>query len=121
MKKIHVFAVALMLGAAAVLGVLAATRTVGLGSARAGSPQVTNASVTARKHRLDRVEAALKRALRDRPPALPSVPAVARRAAGRGSAPHIVYQRPAPIVVVKHNPHHDDGREHESEGGAESD
>ena len=118
MKKIHVLAVALTLGTAAVFGVIAATRTVGLGPARSSAAQVTTTSLAARAHRLDKLEVALRRALRKRPPPLPAVPAV-RQAPPAVSAPRLVYQRPPPIVVVKHRAGHDDS-EHES-GGAESD
>jgi hypothetical protein len=115
MKRIHVLAVALTLGAAAVFGVLAATRTVGLGAARSSTAPLPSTAITARAHRLDRVEASLKRALRDRPPALPSMPAVTRRLATVAAVPRVVYRRPAPIVVVKHRTGHDDSG-HESEG-----
>jgi len=120
MKKIHVLAVALTLGTAAVFGVLAATRTVGLGTAHSSPTPVKTAPVAARAHRLDRIEASLRRALRNRPPALPPVPVVRRAPAAVAAAPRIVYQRPAPIVVVKHRAGGDDS-EHESEGGGGSD
>jgi hypothetical protein len=120
MKKIHVLVVALTLATAAVFGVLAATRTVGLGGTHSSAAPVTTTSIAARAHRLDRVQASLKRALRNRPPALPPVPVVRRRPAAVATAPRIVYQRPAPIVVVKHRAGGDDS-EHESEGGESDD
>jgi hypothetical protein len=115
MKKAHIVAIALLLGLAAMLGVLAASRTVGVGaSSRA---QVTTSSVTARVRRLNKVELALRRALRDRPPALPRVPASTH---GVVAAPRVVYRRPAPIVVIKHSAHHDDsGGEREAQGGGD--
>ena len=115
MKKTHLVAVALLLGLAAMLGVLAASRTVGVGaSSRA---QVTTSSVTARVRRLNKVELALRRALRDRPPALPPVPASTH---GVVAAPRVVYRRPAPIVVIKHSARHDDsGDEREAQGGGD--
>ena len=94
MKKIHVVAVALLLAVAAVLGVLAASRTAGVGAV--SHLPVSSASVAARVQRLDRVELALRKALRDRPPALPRVPAAQGQATSR---PQVVYRRPAPIVV----------------------
>jgi len=114
MRRVHVLGVALVLAAAAVFGVLAATRTVGLRSAQANSPHPANVAITARAHRLDRVEASLKRALRDKPPALPAVPAAAARPPSATAPPHVVYRRPAPIVIVRHTSHHDDSGDHES-------
>jgi hypothetical protein len=95
MKKIHALAVAAILAVSAVFGFLAATKAAGLHSANTTS---SSAAVIARAHRLDRVEASLRRALRDKPPALPALPS-ARSAA---PAPQVVYKRPAPIVVLKH-------------------
>jgi hypothetical protein len=95
MNKVHALTVAAILAVSAVFGLLAATRTTGLHSAGATA---SSAAVVARAHRLDRVEASLRRALRDRPPKLPALPSV--RAAA--PAPQVVYRRPAPIVVLKH-------------------
>jgi hypothetical protein len=114
MNKTHAAIVALLLAVAAVLGVLAATRTVGIGSA--AGPQAFSATIAARAHRLDRVEAALRKALRDRPPALPPVLATPGVSA---SAPAIVYRRPAPLVVVRHSGHHDDGEGHDQGDGSD--
>ncbi len=108
MNKTHAAIVALLLAVAAVLGVFAATRTVGIGTA--ARPQTSSATIAARAHRLDRVEAALKKALRDRPPALPGVPTAPT---AQAAAPAIVYRRPAPLVVVRHTGQHDDGEGHD--------
>ena len=126
MRKVHVLAVALLLGAAAILGVVAATRTAGIGAV--SHAQVRKSSVAVRAHRLDRVELALRRALRDRPPPLPQLPTRPRTPASPprpamaalAAAPRVVYRRPAPIVIIKHRSHHDDGGDHES-GGAGDD
>jgi hypothetical protein len=116
MKKIHALAIALVLAVSAGLGLAAATRTAGLRTATSTTVSSSNA-VAARSHKLDRVEASLQRALRDKPPALPAVPA-ARRPAAAAPAQRVVYRRPAPIVVIKHGSHHgDDGSEHETEHG----
>ena len=114
MNKAHVVLVALLLGVAAVLGLLAATRTTGVGAA--ARSQTPSASIAARARRLDRFQMALRRALRDRPPAWPAVLASTPRG---GSAPRVVYRRPAPIVVLKHSPHRDDGGEGEAEAGGD--
>jgi type II secretory pathway pseudopilin PulG len=108
MKKIHALAVAAILAVSAAFGLLAATRTAGLHSANASA---SSAAVAARAHRLDRVEASLRRALRDKPPALP--PLLAPRAAP--PAPQVVYKRPAPIIVVKHRPSSEAEHERESD------
>lgn len=112
MKRIHLLAVALLLGVAAVFGVAAAIRTTGVGMrARAHS---SNALVAARTAQLDRFERALRRSLRDRPPALPPVPSV--RSLAARPTPRIVFRRPAPILIIRHSLHHDDGG-HDSESG----
>jgi hypothetical protein len=115
MKKTHIVTVALLLGLAAALGVLAAGRTAGV--AASSRAQATTSSVTARVQRLDKVEQALRRALRDRPPALPALPSSTH---GVVAAPRVVYRRPAPIVVIKHSSHHDEsGGEREAQGGGD--
>jgi hypothetical protein len=114
MNKIHVTAVALILGVAGALGIAAATNTAGLrtSSATAG---VSDATIAARSHRLDKVARQIARARRDKPPALPGVPT--SRSAPQAQVPRVVYQRPAPVVVVSHSGHHDDEHEEEHEGG----
>jgi hypothetical protein len=112
MKRIHVVTIALVLGLAAVFGVIAAGRTVGVATT-AHAPAST--TLAARAHRLDRVERALARARRDRPPALP--PAAEAQATPPVAAPRVVYHRPAPIVIVRHTAHHDDQGGHELEHG----
>jgi hypothetical protein len=115
MKKIHALLIALILAVSAGLGLAAATRTVGLRTATTSARPQT-AAIAARSQRLDRVEASLRRALRDKPPALPAVPAAPRPIAGL-PAPQVVYKRPAPIVVLKHGSHH--GSDREAEGGGD--
>jgi hypothetical protein len=111
MKRIHALAVALILAVSAGLGLAAATKTAGL---RSATPTTVTSShaIAARSRKLDRLEASLRRALRDKPPALPA----ARRPTA-APTPRVVYRRPAPIVVIKHTHHGDDGSEHESESG----
>lgn len=114
MNKTHALVVAAVLAVAAVFGLVAATRTAGL---RAASPGVSSGAVVARTHKLDRVEASLRRALQDKPPALPGLPAA--RVGAAAAVPHVVYHRPAPIIVVKH--HSNSEAEHEAESERESD
>ena len=112
MKRVHIITVALLLGMAAVLGVVAASRTAAVGVA--SHPTSSNAAVATRAQRLDRVEAALHKALRDRPPALPPVPSAQSPAT---TSARVVFNRPAPIVVLKHASHRDEGGDREAEGG----
>jgi hypothetical protein len=137
MKKIHVVAVAGLLGFAAVLGVVGATRTTGIGvAAHAKASKSLVAQLRAREHQLRQMERALARARRSKPPALPRVPAVhhpapppappaapvaAPPAAVAPAAPRIIYRRPAPIVIVHHTHHGDDGHESEGHGGGGGD
>jgi hypothetical protein len=106
MKKAHVVAVALLLGLAAVFGLLAATKTVRV--AGAGHTQSSAAAIAARTKKLDQTELALRRALRDRPPALPATAPTAPQ--------RVVVHRPAPLIVVTHHR----GGEHEVEHEAEA-
>jgi hypothetical protein len=117
MRKIHALLIALILAVSAGLGLAAATRTAGLRTATT-STHTQTAAIVARSHRLDRVEAALRRALRDKPPALPAVSAARRRVAA-APAPQVVYRRPAPIVVLKHGSHHYSEGDREAEGGGD--
>jgi hypothetical protein len=114
MRKIHVTVVALVLGLSGALGIAAATQTAGL-RATAAAPNTSEAAIAARTQRLNKVERSINLARRDRPPALPAIPTA--RASKASQAQHVVYQRPAPVVVVKHNPHHESEAQHENEGG----
>ena len=67
MSRRHLFAVVVLLGAAAVAGLLAVTRTVDLGAA-AATP-ASNAQIAAKTRSLDRLEASLRRSLAEQPPA----------------------------------------------------
>jgi hypothetical protein len=62
---------------------------------------------------LDRTEAALRKALAQKPPKLPSLPATlpARTAPAQQPAQRVTYVRPAPRVVTIHR----HGGEHEDE------
>ena len=104
--------VAGLISAAAVLGLVAVTRTTALGTAHR---QSSDATITARIQQLDRFEASLRHALARKPPALPKLPA-RKAAAQAAAAPRVVYRRPPAIVVVHHTHHGDDGFA-EAEGG----
>lgn len=111
MKRIHTLFIALMLGAAAAAGLLAATRTVDLG--RATSPNPASAqTIAARSAKLDRVERSLQAALAKRPPNLPKVPHA--RHAGLASVHStrtqggVVYVRPPAAVMAAPQSYEDD-------------
>jgi len=108
MKKIHVAAVAVLLGLAAALGTFAAIRTASLGAA---SRHAADTAYSARVRQLDAYSAKLKRELAAKPARL-QAPAAA--AAG---TPRVVYRRPPAIVVVKHSRQGDDGLERADGGG----
>lgn len=125
MNRMHALIVSLAVGVAAIAGVFALGHTLTLGNQ---AHATTDRQVAQRTAQLDRYEASLHKALAQKTPKLPPVPA-----AGSSSAPtqsavsaplpsapaaRVVYHRPPPIVVVKHRA----GGEHESETqGAEAD
>jgi hypothetical protein len=107
MKRRHAFVIALLIGAAAIAGLVAATRTAGLGRS-AQQPAVSSTSIAARSRALDRTEANLRRMLAQRP--------TANRVSPPASAQKVVYVRPAPHVVTIHRAHSEseaEGAEHE--------
>lgn len=123
MKPLNVTLVAGLLALAAVLGTIAAGKTVSLGATHRRS---ADAALTAQTRQLNAYAASLRRALAARPPALPAVPKtpppVAAVQAAQQAPGSVVYRRPAPIVVVKHTHHGDDGGEHaDGEGGGGND
>jgi hypothetical protein len=129
MARKHALIVAVVLGLAAAVGAVAAIKTAGLGQAQANASSTPSqsAQLLRRTRLLDRQEAALRRAVVRRPPKLPRVarfapvaaptPAPASPvAAAPPAAPRVQYVRPAPVIVVKHRSHGEDGVEHEAEG-----
>jgi hypothetical protein len=113
MNKAHVVAVALLLGIAAVFGLVAATKTARVGGAQAHASTASAVSIAARSRKLDQTERALRRALQDRPPALPAAPAVTPQ--------RVVIERPAPVIVVKHRTGGEHEHEHEDAEGTGGD
>ena len=131
MNRTRALITSLLVALAAVAGVFALSHTLTL-SNQANS--ATDQQVARRTAQLDRYEASLRRALAQKPPALPAVPAakemgtagstlqVAASAPARSVAPRIVYHRPPPVVVIKHRAGGEYESEHESEvegGGAD--
>ena len=130
MSKIHIAVISLLLGFATAFGALAVARTVHLGqvsTATAGGQVTARGAWMAKRERmLARADVELRKALAKHPPKLPKVPHFApvsapAPAAAPASAPVVApsaapapavhYVRPAPIVVIKHRHHGDDGGE----------
>jgi len=88
MPRRHLFAVVVLLGAAAVAGLLAVTRTVALGSPEPASSK-QDAAISFRLQRLDRLEASLRKELASQGAATPAPATVYRRATA--PAPHLDY------------------------------
>jgi hypothetical protein len=115
MDKLKLAAAAALIAVAAVLGAVAVTRTVTLGAHQA---RAADATVRARARQLNAFERSLRHELARKPPPLPAVPKAPVAPAVPAQAPRVVYQRPAPIVIVRHTHHADDGAEGpDSEGG----
>lgn len=66
MGRKHLFAIVVLLGAAAVAGLLALTRTT------TAATQASSTQIAAKTRSLDQLEASLRRSLAERPPALPA-------------------------------------------------
>jgi hypothetical protein len=114
MKKTHALLIALLLAMAAGLGLAAVTKTVELQTA-ASATRPSPSAVAARSRRLDQVAAALQRARRDKPPALPTLNGQQHALAAPSG--RVIYRRPTPVVVIEHGSDHDFERDHEAEGG----
>lgn len=141
MSRLHSTLIALLLGAAAVSGAYAATRTVRLG-ATAATTQVATAparELAARRAKLLRWSRSLARERAKRPPALPRVPhlppvqvpvsapvvapAVAPSAVTYAQAPPVVrYKRaasPPPTTTTGSSSLGDDGSGQSDDGGGD--
>jgi hypothetical protein len=144
MRPRYAAVISLILALAVGAGAYAAQQTsaASSSSATAGAKGVS-AQVARRTRALDRMEASLRRALRQRPPALPRMPkfkpvkvepVTTPPAAGSATAnastppaapaqpatqPRVVYVRPPARVVTVHRKggeHEDEGAEHEDDG-----
>lgn len=114
MSRRHVTVISLFLASALVLGMFATLRTTQLGAG--STPKVSAVQIAQRNRQLDRVEASLRKAARQKPPALPAVPAAPTRLAAAAAPQRVVYVRPKPIVRVVHR-----SGEHENDGGHKRD
>jgi hypothetical protein len=115
MKRSSALLVSLAIGVAAIFGIFAVSRTLSLGSK---AHNATAAQVAAKKRQLARYEASLRKALAQKPPALP--PAAAGAIAAPSAQPvRVVYHRPPPIVIHKHRAGGGDRFEAPDGGGAD--
>jgi hypothetical protein len=116
LKRTHTLLIALALGAAAAVGLFAATRTVDLAAANEPA-QLSDGAVRARTAKLDHLERSLHKALLRRPPKLPKVPEVApsasRTARSTSAGGGVVYVQSG--VNVSPSSNDDDGGEYETE------
>ena len=117
MKRSHALLLALLLGVAAVAATFAVLSTTSLGMSAKAAPATSSARIAARNAKLDKAEAALRHALKKRPPALPALPKrvkaqphVVQVAAPAPAAQQVATSAPAP---VSSEPSSDDGG-HES-------
>ena len=122
MKSSHAVLLSCLLAVAAVAGTLALLKTTSLGvQAKPAAAAVSAEQAAARNAQLDRTEAALRRALRKKPPALPKLPARQTPAAhpasvgpsSSSSQGAVIAAAPAPEPTSSES----DGHESEHEDG----
>ena len=104
MSRRHIAAASVMLGTAAVAGVLAATRTTQPGQT---APPPTSAELAAPAAMLDRAEAEVRRTVAKLPPKLPPL---SRAAAAPVPPEQVMVRRAQPTRLA--GAHHDDGSEY---------
>jgi hypothetical protein len=116
----HALTISVAVGLAAIAGTIAATKTIHLGRPATTQPAAASSAIAHRTKQLDRAQIALTKALRQKPPKLPPLPA-AMPAGGPSSTAvaaarqqRVIYVRPAPIV---HTIHRAGGHEGDHEGG----
>ena len=108
MNRLHALVVSVVLGAAGVMGAIAATQTMHLGAASAAPAQMDRTALRARAKRLNIWAKALTSTLAKRPPALPRVPqfgpvAVASYSTAVPIAARTVAPTARPSTLVKTN------------------
>jgi hypothetical protein len=99
----------IVVGLSAIFGVAATTKTVGIGESKPATSQVSDQTIAAQNRKLNRAEAALRKAKAQKPPALPAVPPAPQ--------PRLVAQPapPAAPIVRSAAPSSSDD-EHDDEG-----
>lgn len=133
MRPRHAAVISLLLALSVAAGAFAAQRTMATASHASAKSTRLSPVLVRRARALDRMEVSLRRALRQRPPALPRVPhfkpihvaatatggtaltATVRRAPA--AAPRTIFVRPPAHIVTVHR-HGGEGNDGENEGGA---
>ena len=123
MKSSHAVLLSCLLAVAAVAATLAVLKTTSLGlQAKPAAAAVSANQVATRNAKLDRTEAALRRALRKKPPALPKLPArqtPAAHAVSVGSSPSAGQGAVVAVAPPAVQPASSESEEHE-DGGTEA-
>jgi hypothetical protein len=101
LNRIHALAASTIVALSAIFGVAAMATTHGIGAPKAAESKVSDQTFAARQRKLNRAEAALRKARARKPPPLPSAPAAA------APAPRVVAQ-PAPAPAVSSSSDDDD-------------
>ena len=101
MNRIHALAASTVVALSAIFGVAAMATTAGIGAPKAAESQVSDRAISARQRKLNRAEAALRKARAKKPPPLPPAPAAA--------PPRVVAQSaPAPVLSSSSDDDHED-------------
>jgi hypothetical protein len=106
-NRIHALAASVIVSLAAIFGVAAMATTAGIGQAEATASEASDEVIAARTRKLNRAEAALRRARAKKPPPLPAAPAPAQ--------PRLVAQPAPPAPAWSDDDHDDDEWEDEDE------
>ena len=101
MNRIHALAASTIVALSAIFGVAAMATTAGIGAPRAAESQVSNQAFAARQRKLNRAEAALRKARAKKPPPLPPAPVAA-------PARVVAQSAPAPVVSSSSDDDHED-------------
>jgi hypothetical protein len=101
LNRIHALAASTIVALSAIFGVAAMATTSGIGAPLAAESQVSDQAVAARQRKLNRAEAALRKARAKKPPPLPSAPA-------RSSAAPRTVAQPTPAPVASSSSFSDD-------------
>ena len=106
MSRKHLFAIVVLLGAAAVAGLLALTRTT------AAATQASSTRIAAKSRALDQLEASLRRALAEQPSTLSDA-----RSTGSSATRTVFVPSALPQAAGEHEDEHadDDAHEHSDE------
>ena len=121
----HALMISVAVGIAAIAGTIAATKTINLGRSATTPPAAASSVIAHRTKQLNRAEIALRKALRQKPPKLPSLPTrvPTGRAPSPGVAPvpqqRVVYVRPASIIHTVHRAGSHEGEHEPGDGGGD--